>query len=77
MKLHKIELVIVEHEGYDVNDFIVDITQSCHELVRCTSSKSIEVHDEYWDDSNIINSNNASPDQINAEFERVYNGQYQ
>lgn len=72
MKLHKIELVVVDFEGYGADDIIAGIKQSSDALIRCVSSKSVDVGGDYWSDDNIINSNTTKPSDVVAEFDRVY-----
>jgi len=71
MKLHRIELIVVDFESFEVEDILVDIKQSCEQLIRCVSTTTVDVGDDYWNDNNIINSNLSTPEEVIAEFERA------
>lgn len=71
MKLHRIELIVVDFESFEVEDILVDIKQSCGQLIRCVSTTTVDVGDDYWNDNNIINSNLSTPEEVIAEFERA------
>lgn len=72
MKLHRIELIVVDFESYGIDDICESIKQTTeNSLVRVVSSSSVDVGSDYWADDNVINLNKSSPDDIIAEFERV------
>lgn len=69
MKLHRIELIVVDFESYGVDDICTIIKQANdNSLVRIVSTSSVDVGDDYWTDHNIINSNKATPSEITNEF---------
>ena len=68
MKLHRIELIVVDFDSIGAEDILVDIDQSCAQLIRCVSTTTVDVGDDYWNDNNIINSNLSTTDEVIAEF---------
>lgn len=69
MKLHKIELIIVDSEDYKLSDILVDLTRGSDTMIKCVSSETVDVGEDYWNNNNIINQVNASSVEILAEFE--------
>lgn len=65
-KLHRVELIVVDGEGYGIND-IMDSLPNRHFQFRLLSSDTVEME---WSDDNPINQNSATKDEMVAEFEK-------
>jgi hypothetical protein len=69
MKLHKIELIIVDSEDYKLSDILVDLACGTDAMINCVSSETVDVGEDYWSDDNIINQRSATSAEVLAEYE--------
>ncbi len=73
MMVHKVELVVVDFEGFGLEELKNAIKNTRgHYTVHCYNGDTAQ-NSEAWDDDNPLNKINITHDQALAEFERIKN----
>ena len=67
MKMHKIELYVVDFEDYGIDNFITEIEQlDISACVHCKNERTVDIGD--WDDNHIANRQDVTHEQLEMFF---------
>lgn len=69
MKLHKVELVIVDFEGYDLEDLLLEFRQSTDCIMHIINRDMVDYPREEWYDGHILNTHNPTRQQCLPFFD--------
>lgn len=73
MKVHRLELVIVDFEGFGVDEFINCTEQANSYYTVQVIDKESASNEEAWSDDNPLNMITCTREQALAEFDRIKN----
>ena len=67
MKLIKLEVYVLDFDGYGIGDAQIAIEQDCDMHARVVDSAEVDIGE--WDDSHPLNKTSATADQFRAYFQ--------
>ena len=70
INIHKMEIFVVDHEGYGIDEFKTWIKQSSYASVCIFNDETVTMPHDQWEDDNVLNSTLSTYEEVNAEFEK-------
>lgn len=70
INIYKMEIFVVDHEGYGIEDFKTWLKQSSYASVSVFNDETVTMQRDQWDDGNVLNSTLSTYEEVNTEFEK-------
>ena len=66
MTAHKLEILVLDQEDYNIDEIIQNIVNNKYFIISCHNSESVRIDD--WDDDHILNQETIDKEEINKFF---------